>query len=103
MPAPKAMPPVRQTWAEHAACRSDHDSDRELFFDQEGESRAIKQIREFYAKQLCDSCPVAEDCLEEHIEERNGIFGGTDPDERKLLRRRRQRRESAARTRAKAS
>ncbi|WP_345441839.1 WhiB family transcriptional regulator [Actinoallomurus vinaceus] len=61
--------------------------DPELFFpigeltpDQEAEARAV-----------CGRCPVRADCLHYSLEtaQRYGIWGGTDEDERRLMRARR--------------
>lgn len=49
------------------------------------------------AKEVCSICPLRAQCLMEHLEEREGIYGGLDQYERYLMRRRR------ARTRQKAA
>lgn len=46
------------------------------------------------AKEICASCPVRVECLNYAIEqpEHYGVFGGMDPEERRLERRRRSKR-----------
>lgn len=41
------------------------------------------------ARRICESCPVREDCLSHALEhnERDGIWGGTTPGERRRIRR----------------
>ena len=42
-----------------------------------------------HAKAICATCPVWEPCLEEALaERREGVWGGTTEDERRLMRRR---------------
>jgi WhiB family redox-sensing transcriptional regulator len=62
---------------EHIACK---DVDTNLFFS-ELKSKVAK------AKAICDSCPVKQKCLEFALsnEEEFGIFGGTTPQERKVM------------------
>jgi WhiB family redox-sensing transcriptional regulator len=65
----------------NAACAG---VDPKLFFVEVGESTTP-------AKRLCQSCPAWEPCLEyavQHPEER-GVWGGTNDDERRAIRRRR--------------
>lgn len=38
------------------------------------------------AKAICRTCPVREQCRADSVDEPFGIWGGTDPDERKALR-----------------
>lgn len=48
-----------------AACRDVHTS---VFFDAYTEP----------AKAICDTCPIKRACAEEHVNERFGVWGGTD-------------------------
>ena len=76
---------------EQAACR---DYDNVLFFGpDQGESEIEKQAREARAKVVCQSCPVAEPCLEFAMEtnQKYGIWGGLTDKERASLKRRRAR------------
>ena len=43
-----------------------------------------------YAKEICDTCPVTDACLEFAFEtnQRSGVWGGTSEEDRKTLRRR---------------
>lgn len=78
-------------WQEQAACR---DYDNVLFFGpDQGESEIEKQAREARAKVVCQSCPVAEPCLEFAMEtnQKYGIWGGLTDKERASLKRRRAR------------
>lgn len=69
----------RPTWHRLAACRG---RDPEEFYPTRGENAQTAQ-----AKAVCASCPVDERCLADHLDETAGIFGGTTPAERRLLRR----------------
>jgi WhiB family redox-sensing transcriptional regulator len=64
----------------------------DLFFPERGDNEAVAA-----AKAVCTACPVAEPCLEAHLEERDGIYGGTSGRERRRLRsaRRREARSAA--------
>jgi WhiB family transcriptional regulator, redox-sensing transcriptional regulator len=69
-------------WQEDAACR---DAPPELFFSSDEHDRQ-------QAVELCSTCPVRTQCLEQALVagESYGIWGGTDEQERKrLLRHRR--------------
>lgn len=37
---------------------------------------------------VCRACPISELCLQDHIGQEFGFFGGTTPDERRAIRRR---------------
>jgi WhiB family redox-sensing transcriptional regulator len=82
-------------WHDRAACQ---DMDTGLFFAAEGERSAERRVRERAAKAVCAGCPVWEDCLDQALStpEREGIWAGTDPDERVSLRRRRNRKKTQA-------
>jgi len=57
--------------------------DVDLFFPN------VKDWRSFRpAVAVCNTCPVSDECLIENIEEQHGMFGGTTPAERRVLRRR---------------
>lgn len=75
------------TWRSLAACRA---VDPELFFPVGTGVPAALQAQK--AKAVCRACPVREPCLEWALRsgEGSGIWGGTDPDERRALMRRRQ-------------
>lgn len=78
--SPDARP---QDWTCRAACvRADPD----LFFPVGVGPLCQDQIR--LAKRWCAGCPVADDCLAWAVStgERHGIWGGTTPDERRLIR-----------------
>lgn len=78
-------------WQELAACRR---HDNTLFFGPDhGESELEKQARELRAKAVCETCPVAEPCLEFAMEtnQKYGIWGGLTDKERASLKRRRAR------------
>ena len=71
-------------WRADAACRG-HDPD--LFFPSGTTGPATAQIA--LAKQVCASCPVTDACLAFAImtNQEDGVWGGTDEDERRSLRR----------------
>lgn len=71
-------------WREAAACVAYPDPD--IFFAT-GEARAEEVAR---AKSICAGCPVRFDCLLYAVEtaQTYGVWGGTDADERRLVRRR---------------
>ena len=70
-------------WREQAACRY---TDANLFFPTGSTGAAVDQIKA--AKNVCGSCPVADACLQFALEtnQEAGIWGGTDEDERRRLR-----------------
>lgn len=63
-------------WRAKAACLG---ADTELFFPKRGEPADE-------ARAICRRCPVRVDCLDAHLDEREGIWGGTSGRERKRLR-----------------
>ena len=71
-------------WRRRAACR---DHDPELFFPEGTTGPALRQVEE--AKRVCGSCPVRAQCLSEELRHApgHGIWGGTTPGERRVLRR----------------
>ena len=71
-------------WRHRALCR---DEDPELFFPIGTTGPAATQADE--AKQVCRRCTVVEDCLEWALEtgQDAGVWGGTDEDERRMLKR----------------
>jgi WhiB family transcriptional regulator, redox-sensing transcriptional regulator len=75
-----------------AACR---DVDPELFFPAGPGPLGQEQTRR--AKAVCHRCSVAAPCLEWALEngQQDGVWGGTDPQDRRALRR--QRKGTAAR------
>lgn len=72
-----------ERWREQAACRY---TDANLFFPTGSTGVAIDQIKT--AKLVCESCPVADACLEFALKtnQEAGIWGGKDEDERRRLR-----------------
>lgn len=72
-------------WIEDAACR-EPGVDPELFFPVSESGPAAGQVAA--AKAVCAGCPVAGDCLGWALRagEATGIWGGTTPAERRLLR-----------------
>lgn len=71
-------------WHARAACR---DEDPELFFPTGTSGFALMQANE--AKTVCARCPVAATCLETALarNEKWGVFGGMDENERARIRR----------------
>ena len=72
------------TWRDQASCRF---MPPELFFPAGSTGIAIEEIRS--AKAACAACPVKDACLQFAFEtnQEAGIWGGTDEDERRRLRR----------------
>ena len=70
------MLPETPEWHDLANCAG---CDSELFFPARGES--TKE-----AKAICAGCVVREVCLEEHLYERFGIWGGKSERERRAIR-----------------
>lgn len=79
LPALDAPLPEERPWAVYSACR---DAEPEIFF-------ASTQADERAALAVCNTCAVADHCLEFALEtrERFGVWGGTnEPERRKMLR-----------------
>jgi WhiB family redox-sensing transcriptional regulator len=79
---------VDTTWQQSGSCRipgAAVDFYPPMHLERKHERRA----REHRAKQVCATCPVRQRCLDHAIatDERYGIWGGLDQDERRLLRR----------------
>ncbi len=66
------------TWSVEAACAH---ADSSIFFPESGDYRPGKAV--------CAGCEVRKDCLTHALENREeqGLWGGLDPTERRLLRR----------------
>ena len=81
--ASKADVPGDADWGSRAACRS---ADPELFFPVSGLGPSVAQIAE--AKTVCARCEVRGECLALALATRqtHGIWGGTSPEERMVLR-----------------
>jgi WhiB family redox-sensing transcriptional regulator len=84
LPAP-AVPDreLHTSWHESAACQG---ADTELFFPVSSTGPAASDIRA--AKAFCGRCPVRACCLTYALDTGQiaGIWGGTDENERRLLR-----------------
>lgn len=86
----------RSAWLDQVACS---EADAELFFS----SDTTLQTQ---AKWICARCPVRQDCLRHALTypEHQGIWGGFDPEERRLIARRiREKRVERARSRKRRS
>lgn len=72
-------------WWRHARCRG---LPTDIFFASDGERGARRAMREEYAKQVCRSCPVCQQCLDYATvsDEPYGIWGAATPRERHRLR-----------------
>lgn len=77
--------PVLGDWVDAAGCLG---QDPELFFPIGSSGEALEQTEE--AKRVCRSCGVREECLAAALENKStqGVWGGSDEGERKLLRKR---------------
>lgn len=69
-------------WREDAACRG---VDVDVFFPVEESEESA-----FEAKAICESCPVADICLQYSMatNQAEGVWGGLDANERRRMRRR---------------
>jgi WhiB family redox-sensing transcriptional regulator len=76
-------------WRHRAACRAE---DPELFFPVGTTGPAALQIEE--AKAVCRRCPAIEQCLNWALTsgQEHGVWGATDEDERRSIKRRAARR-----------
>ncbi|GGB48228.1 transcriptional regulator WhiB [Flexivirga endophytica] len=74
---------VVNDWRERAACREENP---ELFFPVGTTGPALDQIEQ--AKDICRHCPVLAQCLATALDngEDAGIWGGTTPEERRMMR-----------------
>ncbi len=74
-------------WTDWAECRTPG-IDPEIFFPVSDTGPALQQVAA--AKAVCARCPVTADCLAWALRagEPEGIWGGTTPAERRLLRQR---------------
>lgn len=72
-------------WTGRAACRTSA-VDPELFFPVSDSGPAVRQVTA--AKRICMACPVLGNCLAWAVSagEPAGIWGGTTPQERQVLR-----------------
>lgn len=83
-------------WQERGACRT---ADRDLFFVPNGErgNSIAKNEREAAAKAVCEFCPVKATCLEEALkDDLQGVWGGTNDEERRAIKREREQGQVAA-------
>lgn len=67
------------SWRQDAACRGRAPW---MFFPSRGDHRAVEA-----AKKVCGACFVRQQCLDAHMDERDGIYGGLSSYERRALRR----------------
>ena len=72
------------SWRNQAICR---DTDPDLFFPIGTTGQALVQIDR--AKEVCEVCPVKNECLEYALEtnQDSGIWGGLDEEQRRNIRR----------------
>jgi len=75
-------------WRKRRACRG---KPPWMFFPQRGDVETLEA-----AKAVCSTCPVAEQCLEANLDQREGIFGGLSDRQRRVLRRERELEETPA-------
>lgn len=68
-------------WSTLAACKG---LDPQMFFPSSGENHLLS-----LAKQVCDRCSVKQQCLNEHLYEEFGVWGGTSERQRRIMRRER--------------
>ncbi|QDQ95235.1 WhiB family transcriptional regulator [Rhodococcus sp. WB9] len=70
-----------QDWQHRASCRG---TNTDLFFSPDGERGNVRARRERAAKQICQDCPVLEQCRAHALTatEAYGIWGGMSETER---------------------
>jgi len=66
------------TWHQEANCLG---VDPEVFYPERGDMAAFRT-----AVAICKGCPVIEQCLEENMAEKDGIFGGLSANQRREYR-----------------
>lgn len=72
-----------EPWREQSACRLPN-VPLWIFFPGRGDLEATNA-----ALAVCDTCPVKSDCLDAHLHERFGVWGGTTENQRREIRRER--------------
>ena len=79
---------MADVWQDKALCR---DADPETFFPHDGDNGRD-------ARRICRRCPVPRQCLDAAMrgDERHGVWGGTSPTQRTMLRHRLAARERVA-------
>lgn len=92
--AERALTLSAPLWHAHALCAG-HDPD---LWHPTDTRHGRADARVAYAAAICARCPVTEQCLEEALSvpagQDAGVWGGTTPEERQVLRDRRRRRET---------
>ena len=75
------------TWQQRGSCRTGPGSD--FYPPMHTERKHERLARERRAKAVCAACPVRDECLDHAVayDERYGIWGGLNQDERRNLRR----------------
>jgi WhiB family redox-sensing transcriptional regulator len=76
---------IEDVWWFRAACRGPRNT---IFYPPpRAERRPDKRRREQQAKEICDTCPVRQECLAYAVEvrEQHGIWGGLTEKERRAL------------------
>lgn len=83
--APSADGAVNTNWRTHSACREE---DPDLFFPTGTTGPALVQVAE--AKAVCRRCPVMDACLDWALDngDLDGVWGGTDEEDRRRIQRR---------------
>lgn len=66
------------TWHAESACLG---ADANTFFPARGDTEAV-----LAALAICATCTVVEQCLDENIEQKDGIYGGTTGAQRRKMR-----------------
>jgi WhiB family redox-sensing transcriptional regulator len=76
-----------KTWQQLGSCRTGSGSD--FYPPMHTERKHERLARERRAKAVCAACPVRDECLSYAVacDERYGIWGGLNQDERRNLRR----------------
>ena len=78
-----ASEPTAADWAEAALCAQVGDGD--LWFPEKHKGKNTAEA----AKRVCMSCTVRAECLDAHLDEQHGVWGGMTERERRVLRQRR--------------
>jgi len=83
LPDPFPIDLTLQEWRQRAACRMP-DVPVWIFFPGRGDGPTVEA-----AMTVCGRCAVRVECLETHLDERDGIWGGTTGQQRREIRRKR--------------
>lgn len=79
--------PENQKWWREGLCNDGYGTLNGLFFPDESISPEMLKAAQKAARQICNRCPVKQDCLDWAIstDEKGGIWGGKNEDQRRNI------------------